>query len=503
MGSEPDAEDDAACCSCDCHGRRFSSPSWRRCVKRKLEEMEEEGVRGVGLRADATARVEVENEAAALREALASHQQTVAELWEELEEERAASATAASETMSMILRLQREKAEAQMEARQFKRFAEEKMAHDQQELVALEDLLYKREQALQALSCEVQAYRHRLLSYGIPPDSVDPAAVADAEAAPEVDDAGAAAETPMYEYQSAFEYPQLRCQDNHQRLDPSFDNEDADDLDVYPSGATPRAREQLQNLEQRIHRLERTQSRSSTVLEMEKGVVMGQSPCPVRTGHPRQLSADTFASPLAREQQMCNGKQSEVPTATTGRSPDGGDDDSINDRVYTVDAVHRGAASPQAPTARACEDYVSTPREAVCRVDIGGDGQQETDIKKLYMRLEALEADRESMRQALFSMRTDKAQLVLLKEIAQHLYRDASSPSPPPPGRKLVKKPTTLGTFSFVSMVKWILSLVFWKRRSQGSKHIVGLSSSNAGLLLLLDKGPRMRQWRCLSRIQG
>ncbi|KAF5176068.1 hypothetical protein FRX31_034344 [Thalictrum thalictroides] len=35
--------------------------------------------------------------------------------------------------MSMILRLQRQKAEIQMETRQFKQFAEEKMAHDQQD----------------------------------------------------------------------------------------------------------------------------------------------------------------------------------------------------------------------------------------------------------------------------------------------------------------------------------------------------------------------------------
>ncbi|XP_020594150.1 myosin-binding protein 7-like, partial [Phalaenopsis equestris] len=84
----------------------------------------------------------------------------------ELEEERNAAATAASETMSMILRLQREKAEVQMEARQFRRFAEEKMAHDGREIAELDDLLFKREQQAQALSCEVRAYKNRLLSLG-------------------------------------------------------------------------------------------------------------------------------------------------------------------------------------------------------------------------------------------------------------------------------------------------------------------------------------------------
>ena len=66
------------------------------------------------------------------------------------------------------------------------------------------------------------------------------------------------------------------------------------------------------------------------------------------------------------------------------------------DRIYTVDTIHRDDP-PE-------EDKVS--------------------IQKLYKRLEALEAGRESMRRAIVSMRTDKAQLFLLKEIAQNLYQE-------------------------------------------------------------------------------
>ncbi|CAA6662822.1 unnamed protein product [Spirodela intermedia] len=72
--------------------------------------------------------------------------------------------------MAMILRLQREKGLLLMEKRQFQQAAEETMTYHQEQLLRLEDLLYRREQALQALSCEVQAYRHRLLSLGISPD---------------------------------------------------------------------------------------------------------------------------------------------------------------------------------------------------------------------------------------------------------------------------------------------------------------------------------------------
>ncbi|KAI3519989.1 hypothetical protein L1887_09210 [Cichorium endivia] len=53
----------------------------------------------------------------------------IQDLISDLEEERYASASAANEAMSIILKLQREKAEVQMEARQFKRFSG-KMAHD-------------------------------------------------------------------------------------------------------------------------------------------------------------------------------------------------------------------------------------------------------------------------------------------------------------------------------------------------------------------------------------
>ncbi|KAG0483720.1 hypothetical protein HPP92_011804, partial [Vanilla planifolia] len=59
--------------------------------------------------------VDAEIEVAALRETVASQQTKIDELSAELEEERNAAATAASETMSMILRLQHEKAELQME----------------------------------------------------------------------------------------------------------------------------------------------------------------------------------------------------------------------------------------------------------------------------------------------------------------------------------------------------------------------------------------------------
>ncbi|KDO70724.1 hypothetical protein CISIN_1g0102892mg, partial [Citrus sinensis] len=45
----------------------------------------------------------------------------------------------------------------------------------------------------------------------------------------------------------------------------------------------------------------------------------------------------------------------------------------------------------------------------------------------------------------------------------------------------------------------WIASFVFWRRKAHRSKYACGLTANNVGLLMLLDKDPRMRKWRCLS----
>ncbi|KAL5210632.1 hypothetical protein ABZP36_006255 [Zizania latifolia] len=107
---------------------------------RRLEELEE-----------AAARLRGEKEAA---EAAAR------ELQAELEAERASAETAASEAMLMIERLQREKASAQMEARQFRRYAEgrdDREREVQEELASLSDL--------------AASYHSRLQSHGIEPDT--------------------------------------------------------------------------------------------------------------------------------------------------------------------------------------------------------------------------------------------------------------------------------------------------------------------------------------------
>ncbi|CAN4113271.1 unnamed protein product [Withania somnifera] len=103
---------------------------------------------------------------ASLKETLCAQQQLLQKLYNELDEEREASSSAASEALSMILRLQGEKATVKMEAEQYKRLAEEKMCHAEESLAIFEDLFYGKEMEIAALEYQVQAYRYKLLSMG-------------------------------------------------------------------------------------------------------------------------------------------------------------------------------------------------------------------------------------------------------------------------------------------------------------------------------------------------
>ncbi|XP_066332619.1 myosin-binding protein 7-like [Miscanthus floridulus] len=115
------------------------------------EAAEEELIRRVEELEAAAARLRGEKEAA---------EEAARGLRLELDAERASAETAASEAMLMIERLQREKAAAQMEARQFKRYAE---GREDREREVQEDLA--------SLSDLAASYHSRLQSHGIDPDS--------------------------------------------------------------------------------------------------------------------------------------------------------------------------------------------------------------------------------------------------------------------------------------------------------------------------------------------
>ncbi|CAH8263309.1 unnamed protein product [Arabidopsis lyrata] len=101
-----------------------------------------------------------------LRIALYEMKEDVQRLEEELDAEREATATSASEAMSVILRLQGEKAMLAMEASQYKRMVEERMSLAELSLELLEDLNYQKDVEIKNLECELHSYRCKLMSLG-------------------------------------------------------------------------------------------------------------------------------------------------------------------------------------------------------------------------------------------------------------------------------------------------------------------------------------------------
>ncbi|KAM0056323.1 putative GTD-binding domain-containing protein [Helianthus debilis subsp. tardiflorus] len=85
-----------------------------------------------------------------------------AALYVELEKERNASASAADEAMSMILRLQEEKAVVKMESRQYQRMIEEKSAYDAEEMNILKEIVLRREREKHFLEKQVEAFRQMI-----------------------------------------------------------------------------------------------------------------------------------------------------------------------------------------------------------------------------------------------------------------------------------------------------------------------------------------------------
>ncbi|KAF8082915.1 hypothetical protein N665_0800s0012 [Sinapis alba] len=101
-----------------------------------------------------------------LRIALYETKEDVQRLQEELDAEREATATSASQAMSMILRLQGEKAALAMEASQYKRMVEERLSHAELSLELLEDLYWQKEVEIKNLESTLYAYKYKLLSLG-------------------------------------------------------------------------------------------------------------------------------------------------------------------------------------------------------------------------------------------------------------------------------------------------------------------------------------------------
>ncbi|KAJ0977280.1 hypothetical protein J5N97_012754 [Dioscorea zingiberensis] len=77
---------------------------------------------------------------------------------------KSAAATAADETMAMIMKLQEEKAELRMEVRQYQIVVEEKYAYIEEEMEILKEIIVNREKEKHALEKELKQYKKFSLS---------------------------------------------------------------------------------------------------------------------------------------------------------------------------------------------------------------------------------------------------------------------------------------------------------------------------------------------------
>ncbi|KAK4727792.1 hypothetical protein R3W88_032709 [Solanum pinnatisectum] len=108
-----------------------------------------------------------------LQEMLCVQEQLIEKLYNELDEESEASSSAATEALSMVVRLQGEKAAEEMEAEQYKRFVEEKMSHAEESLSVLQELIDQKQMEIAELDHHAQVYRNKLVSMGYDDDIDD------------------------------------------------------------------------------------------------------------------------------------------------------------------------------------------------------------------------------------------------------------------------------------------------------------------------------------------
>lgn len=105
--------------------------------------------------------MEGENPIDRLRRQIDLDRKSIHLLCRELEEERNASAIAASQALAMITKLQDEKAAMQMEASHYQRMMEEQAEYDSEALAKTNELLSEREQQIEELEVELENYRRQ------------------------------------------------------------------------------------------------------------------------------------------------------------------------------------------------------------------------------------------------------------------------------------------------------------------------------------------------------
>ncbi|KAG2703956.1 hypothetical protein I3760_06G160600 [Carya illinoinensis] len=98
----------------------------------------------------------------ALRKLVKIERQRADAAYAELEKERMAAASAAEETMTMILRLQSEKSSTEMQANQYRRLAEQKQQYDLEVIQSLQWIVMQHESCRSLLEDQLRLCRQKL-----------------------------------------------------------------------------------------------------------------------------------------------------------------------------------------------------------------------------------------------------------------------------------------------------------------------------------------------------
>ncbi|KAF1869781.1 hypothetical protein Lal_00017358 [Lupinus albus] len=116
-----------------------------------------------GLSLDGSIVSEIEGEGAVdrLKRQVEHDRKLMSALYKELEEERNASAVAASQALAMITRLQEEKATLHMEALQYLRMMDEESEYETGALQKLNDLVSEKEKEIEYLEAKLEFYRKK------------------------------------------------------------------------------------------------------------------------------------------------------------------------------------------------------------------------------------------------------------------------------------------------------------------------------------------------------
>ncbi|KAK9060067.1 hypothetical protein SSX86_020771 [Deinandra increscens subsp. villosa] len=342
-----------------------------------------------------------------LKSALRAERKALQALYTELEEERSASAVAASETMAMINRLQEEKAAMQMEALHYQRMMEEQSEYDQEALQLLNDLMVKKERELELYRKKVSDYETRE-RMRFSTTSLKSGTCSASCSHSEEDGDGMWVDLSHEPKEGNQESRNQNTPiDGLVNLDSSFADFEDERMSIL---------EQLKILEEKLFTLSDEEDRHFGDLRQiedyfeENGKHLNGNPIPIPGFDGQEVNGITDGFPKEPLEARYQDRRSVGSTGKRLLPLFDALETESDDGVITSNGNGNGFHSDKV------EDTEITRFELQKkRIDI------EEEVDQLYVRLHALEADREFLKHCIGSLKKGDKGMELLHEILQHL----------------------------------------------------------------------------------